>query len=185
MYNIELAKRWRIRDHVYVVVTACILCGISGLFGVLSFLYATPLFFIADFVYTYPHVLLMVLCALIVRKFPVCTYVSIIEGILSGLILGWGFLWLPIYLIQGLVMDLYLRSTRAYDYPKLIHYTIAGTLYTIIVYCLTWFMFLYVLGMRYPLYLICGSFACGLTFGILGALSGFRIAPKVIEALVR
>lgn len=178
-----MGKDWSTREYAYVVVFAVLLLVSSAIFGVLAFLYLTPFFSIADFAYAFPHALLIVICYLLIRKFPVWTYVSTVEGIINCIALGWGPIWLPLYVLQGIIPDLYLKYAKGYENPKLRHCIVAALIYGVIMLTITWLVFLYVYKLHYPIWLIGGSMISCFIWITLGAITGYRVAPRVKEAL--
>ncbi len=175
--------KWTIRDYTYVATFAVLSFISSMVFGILAFLYYTPLFFIGDFAYSFPHALLIVICYLLVCKFPVWTYVSTVEGVIDCIVLGWSPIWLPLYVFQGLIPDLVLKFTGGYENPKLRHSIAAALIYGVIMVTVTWLTFLYVYKLYYPLWLICGSVVSCLIWITLGAITGHKLTPRVKEAL--
>lgn len=174
---------WTTKDYTYVVVFATLLFISSAVFGALAFLYSTPFFFVADFAYAFPHALLLTICYLLIRKFPIWTYVSSVEGIISCLALGWNLMWLPLYVLQGLIPDIYLKYTKGYENTKLRHSIIAALIYETVALTITWPIFLYVFRLHYPTWIVMGSIISGYVWIIIGAVTGYRLTPQVKVAL--
>jgi hypothetical protein len=176
-------KNWNIKDYTYVAITAILMFIASGIFGAIAFLYSTPFFFVADFAYSFPHAVLIVICYLLIRKFPVWTYASTVEGILDCVVMGWSPIWLPLYVLEGLFADIFLRFSKGYENPTLKHCIVAVLIYEIICLLITWPTFIYVFKMHYPAYIIAGSCISGIVWAILGAFVGYKLYPRIAEAV--